>query len=766
MKYAFLLFFFLSATLCAAVNLIEENFSAYPAFPAGWTKSPDVANWLVVSGNDAGGAAPGELQLGWTPANTGTFRFISPLFDTRQVHNMSLSFRHALSDFSTTNTFKIGVQISTDGATWTTLWADSSSVSIPATLVNVPFSFELGKSATTRIAFFFQGDTNDINDWWLDDILLSYENTLGYGTWPSTTIGVYGNLIIPGGYTLTLEAGTDIIMYPGAYVDVDGRLLVNGTQDNYVHFRQFSMPGMTWNGIVIFNVNPISNDSTLINYASIEDCIESAFTIYNTDKVRISSCHIRDNTAANGAGMNIYNSDLIVENCTISNNMATNYGSAISINNSSPVFRNNTINNNTAAVSYNIVCLNNCNLDGFTKNLIVNNTSAGSGTAVLLGSCTGAFHNNVIANNNMSGMYSSGGAMAVANCDIINNISDGITNDSNLLVINSIIWGNTGYQINNETTSTPLSVRYSCIQNGYSGTHNVSSYYYSNNFATDPLFINPTTGTGSGFNAVTADWRLQPHSPCIDTGDPGYPLNQDGSRADVGAYYRTLKPVITRAVDVAFDQGHQLALRWNRSDIDETFVYGAAYLVYRLGAARSETAMYVTDPAQINPELIAQNQTICWVDGTRTWTYLTQQPAVTFTDYECVVSTIQDSSSTGTHAETYMVMYYGPAGVWQSDSHTGYSVDNIPPYAPTRVAISHTSDDNLNLNWDDVTEGGLNGNSYPETNLITYKIYAGEMPDFTVGTASYILSTTNPMAVLNNQTAAHKFFKIIATDSE
>jgi hypothetical protein len=44
---------------------------------------------------------------------------------------------------------------------------------------------------------------------------------------------------------------------------------------------------------------------------------------------------------------------------------------------------------------------------------------------------------------------------------------------------------------------------------------------------TDPLFVDRFSG----------DYHLLSNSPCIDAGDPTFPLDPDSTRADIGAYY-------------------------------------------------------------------------------------------------------------------------------------------------------------------------------------------------------------------------------------
>jgi len=82
------------------------------------------------------------------------------------------------------------------------------------------------------------------------------------------------------------------------------------------------------------------------------------------------------------------------------------------------------------------------------------------------------------------------------------------------VISNSIVWGNAGQQIGGAVPD----VSYSDIEGGYPGEGNIDA---------DPQFVDPLNG----------DYRLRSSSPCIDAGDPNSPLDPDGSRADMGAFY-------------------------------------------------------------------------------------------------------------------------------------------------------------------------------------------------------------------------------------
>lgn len=75
------------------------------------------------------------------------------------------------------------------------------------------------------------------------------------------------------------------------------------------------------------------------------------------------------------------------------------------------------------------------------------------------------------------------------------------------------------------------------------------------NLNSDPLFLDPDNG----------DYSLSPDSPCIDAGDPDSPLDPDGTRADMGAFYFHQRDIEVDRQEVIFPP-----LGWE--EIDSQFV--------------------------------------------------------------------------------------------------------------------------------------------------------------------------------------------------
>lgn len=161
----------------------------------------------------------------------------------------------------------------------------------------------------------------------------------------------------------------------------------------------------------------------------------------------------------------------------------------------------------------------------------------------------GALYANVQSDIEISGCefsgnyaYEGGGAIfsivnttiSIQNCTITDNRSPGGSGiemrSGELTILNSIIsFSDIGPAI--AAVDTPdIYIYYSDIYGNAGGdwTPYIADYLgLFGNISLDPIFSNLFEG----------DYRLQPGSPCIDTGDPQSPEDPDGSRADMGAYY-------------------------------------------------------------------------------------------------------------------------------------------------------------------------------------------------------------------------------------
>ena len=205
-------------------------------------------------------------------------------------------------------------------------------------------------------------------------------------------------------------------------------------------------------------------------------------------------------------------------------------------------------------------------------------------------------------------------------------------------------------QINCNDTSI-FNFEYSNIQNGWPGTGNIDA---------DPLFTDPANGdySLSWTNFPMADATK---SPCIDSGNPASPLDPDGTPADMGAFpfnqAAPYEPQILSITDVPNDQGLSVNVVWKASVTDNPLYNEIThYTLWReLAASKS------------------------------TWTYLGAVTADYSSEYFFTAPTLADSTSAGIPWFSYKVIAEtsDPATYYTCQPDSGYSVDNLPPEAPT-----------------------------------------------------------------------------------
>lgn len=774
MKYYLGCMFLLCCISLSAVNLVNWDFTG--SLPVGWTQTGTTnTHWYYSETANAGGTA-GELMLNWDPAETGTFRYVSTSFNTAKVHDMALTFRQNV-DWYAAN-FTLAVQISNDLTNWSTVWSITPTADIAAQTVSATVPWNWGASQTTYLAFVFIGNTYNLNYWWIDNINLSYTNTLGTGVWAALNNYPAGDVIVPSGHTLILQPGITVNMADNSTLIVQGTLMAQGTGQQKISLTTSGVSTL-WKGIDIYNVAAV-NDSTILDWCVIQRSTDSGVEVENSPKVRISNCEIKNNSSTSyGGGIRCVESNILVKGCFINANSSSVDGSGVFWQGGAPRFYNNRViqNSLTSGYQYGALTLKTCDLTYVSDNMVLNNSFAGSTGAVYLYNCSGVLRRHLIANNGSVGLQVlnsiNSNWLEVDHCTIVNNAASGIASNAYLRVKNTILWGHLGgtdYEIINSTgAASRLQVYFCCVQSGISGISGIMAQNFQSDISANPLFVSPTEGGGNGYDAYSANWRLQDLSPCIDAGDyMSAELDTDFSNPDIGIYPRRLKPTLYSAADVYPDQGRQIDLRWYPNDKDTTWDPAAWYHIFRSvdrGYGDFSGAVLVTDPRQITPGLVESNSRICWIHNDRILTYLGQMKAMNRTAYSLIVPTLQDSSATDMHQEVYVVTYFDNVYFWDSVGLAGHSVDNIPPMAPSSASLTQLSGDNFSLTWNEVTEGIWEGNSYPETNPITYLVYASDVPDFVPGPQTFLLRTTDPGAIISGTGSPQRFYRIIASDS-
>ncbi len=189
-------------------------------------------------------------------------------------------------------------------------------------------------------------------------------------------------------------------------------------------------------------------------------------------------------------------------------------------------------------------------------------------------------------------------------------------------------------------------------------------------------------------------------------------------------------PNITDIQDVSGDQGGQVVVVWQASRLD----YGGVgdtdrYTIWR--GLPPATVMTLYDKVAGGLDL---PQAVPGSDGSRYyfkevggtisgWEYIGEEPADGGAAYFFLVPTLYDSSATTDGIHDFMVIAHSSALFWESETESGYSVDNLPPSQPSGTQAEQSFDpEGLTLTWDDNTE----------IDLLQYNIYRSDPDDPTM----------------------------------
>jgi len=348
------------------------------------------------------------------------------------------------------------------------------------------------------------------------------------GTWNTagSPYQVTGDITIPSGQVLNIEAGVEVNFQGHYKMEVAGQIIANGTDTDGIIFTATDH-NTGWNGIRIAGSSAISE----FHYCHFEYGIKSGSNYEDM----------------NGGAIFINNADAQFYNCIFTDNEANGsnddgMGGAVyaintgGVNQSLTKFIDCKFEGNSTAAEGGAVKLTNDANSEFTRCEFINNNAGYGGGALMIYVGEGTTFTNCLFYLNSSN-NSGGGAiktlqtqssLAFANCTFAYNSAFGYAEGgacdfsyADVVFVNSIIYGNSqqyGKDIN-VGMGASATINYCDLDMPDTATGN------NNLDNVDPLFV----------NISQADFHLQGNSPCIDAGvDIGLPYN--GNAPDLGCY--------------------------------------------------------------------------------------------------------------------------------------------------------------------------------------------------------------------------------------
>lgn len=163
--------------------------------------------------------------------------------------------------------------------------------------------------------------------------------------------------------------------------------------------------------------------------------------------------------------------------------------------------------------------------DGTGNWLVFNNISTGNAESGIITTDAGRIERNVVSQCGSGGILVTTNAAITINQNVIHSCGSGLVADAattSVSAMNNIISENTlaGIDIAGGVT---YSANYNDVWNN---SPNYTITPGANDISLDPMFI----------GGLPFDYGINCESPCIDAGDPGFPLDPDGTTADMGVY--------------------------------------------------------------------------------------------------------------------------------------------------------------------------------------------------------------------------------------
>ena len=157
---------------------------------------------------------------------------------------------------------------------------------------------------------------------------------------------VTDEIIVDSSQVLLIDPGVVIDFTDSSKLSIRGKLIAVGTKDKMI---RFSAQNDEWKGIKFSD----SNQNSIIQFAIVEkvvlsyqDSTDFGAIEINNSSVTIKNCIIRDNEAANGAGITVLESEVLISNNIFRENYALVHGAGLLLYQSNSSIINNTFYDN------------------------------------------------------------------------------------------------------------------------------------------------------------------------------------------------------------------------------------------------------------------------------------------------------------------------------------------------------------------------------------------------------------------------------------
>ncbi|MFC1563448.1 T9SS type A sorting domain-containing protein [candidate division KSB1 bacterium] len=198
---------------------------------------------------------------------------------------------------------------------------------------------------------------------------------------------------------------------------------------------------------------------------------------------------------------------------------------------------------------------------------------------------------------------------------------------------------------------------------------------------------------------------------------------------------------ITSVTDVPNDQGKQVRVSWLKfpgdGPMDPKIV---KYGVWRkvdtatMGKVADDKIIEVADYDEMYSKIDVAEGMLFKVAETETWDFTEEVPAAELESYSTIAATIYDSTIVnGMHMSYFKISGHGSNNsIAMSVADSGYSVDNLAPYAPASLSAS-ISQAQVSLTW-----------AEPEdTDFDYFAVYRSESSNFTPGSNNKVGTTAS-----------------------